>query len=69
MGFDGAINTVARVASPLVMGEIYRRKGAGMAFGIASGAAIGSAIVAITKRYFVIKSLKNDDGLVKGDKK
>lgn len=24
MGFDGAVNTLARVVSPLVFGEIYR---------------------------------------------
>jgi len=36
MGLDGAINTMARILSPLIMGELYRQRGASMTFGLSS---------------------------------
>ena len=49
MGIDGVVNTIARVVSPIVMGEVYRRTGAGVAFGIANAAVLfaSSAIALI----------------------
>ena len=55
MGLDGAINTVARVISPLIMGEVYRRYGASAAFGAAGVAVFGGAIVALYRRLLVMK--------------
>lgn len=65
MGLDGAINTVARVISPLLMGELYRRYGAAMAFrtaAIASGAAAATALV---RRYMVIRYNEKELGITK----
>ena len=41
MGLDGTINTIGRVISPLIMGDVYRRYGAGAAFGLSGMAVFG----------------------------
>ena len=55
MGIDGVVNTIARVVSPIVMGEVYRRTGAGMAFGIASAAVFTSSAIALIRRMIVLR--------------
>ena len=45
MGLDGAINTIARVASPPLLGYIHRRRGPATCFGAAGCAVVGAAIV------------------------
>ena len=58
MGLDGAINTVARVVSPLLMGELYRRRGPSAAFGIASTASLTAAALVLYRRWSVIRESK-----------
>jgi hypothetical protein len=53
MGVDGSINTIARIVSPLIMGDMYRRFGATAAFGIASASVFTSSAIALLRRYFV----------------
>jgi hypothetical protein len=53
MGIDGAINTIARIVSPLIMGDIYRRCGATATFGIASAAVFTSSAIALIRRSIV----------------
>ena len=60
MGLDGAINTIARVISPLVMGEVYRRYGASRAFGAAGIAVFGGAFVALYRRFVVLRDTKTN---------
>ena len=55
MGLDGAINTLARVISPLLMGDIYRRLGAGAAFGVAGGAVFVGALITLIRRFLVLR--------------
>lgn len=55
MGFDGTINTIARVISPLVMGDIYRRRGAGACFGVAGCFASTAASLALIRRWIVLR--------------
>jgi MFS family permease len=57
MGLDGAINTIARVISPLLMGELYRRYGAGAAFGCAGVAVLGGVATTLFRRYVVLKDM------------
>eukprot|EP00980_Cylindrotheca_fusiformis_P014414 scaffold3840_cov129-Cylindrotheca_fusiformis.AAC.10 len=54
MGLDGAVNTVGRVISPILTGEIYRRFGAGAAFGAAGAAVLCGAVVALLRRFAVL---------------
>lgn len=55
MGFDGTINTMARVVSPLVMGEIHRRKGAGACFKVAGTLVYSAAALALSRRWLVLR--------------
>jgi hypothetical protein len=55
MGVDGVINTVARILTPLVMGDVYRRWGATVTFGIASASVFGSSIIALIRRFLVVR--------------
>jgi len=57
MGLDGAINTIGRIISPLVMGEVYRRYGAGAAFGFAGTAVVGGAAIALYRRFATLRNL------------
>mmetsp|Transcript_21165 Transcript_21165/g.37265 ORF Transcript_21165/g.37265 Transcript_21165/m.37265 type:complete len:289 (+) Transcript_21165:43-909(+) len=54
LGLDGSINTLARILSPLIMGEVYRRYDAGTAFSVAGLSAIFGAAVALFRRYITI---------------
>lgn len=55
MGLDGAINTIGRVISPLVMGELYRRRGPTAAFGVAGVAVLSAATLALIRRVMVVQ--------------
>jgi hypothetical protein len=55
MGLDGAINTVGRIISPLMMGEIYRRFGAGAAFGLAGSLVLLGMGTALFRRFIVLR--------------
>ena len=57
MGFDGAVNTCARVISPLVFGELHRVRGAGACFKVAGSCALAAAAVALTRRWIVLRKL------------
>ena len=57
MGLDGTINTIARIISPLVMGDIYRRYGAGTAFGLAGMATFLGGLTALFRRFVVLRDL------------
>eukprot|EP00551_Chaetoceros_affinis_P004133 CAMPEP_0203683862 /NCGR_PEP_ID=MMETSP0090-20130426/47737_1 /ASSEMBLY_ACC=CAM_ASM_001088 /TAXON_ID=426623 /ORGANISM="Chaetoceros affinis, Strain CCMP159" /LENGTH=808 /DNA_ID=CAMNT_0050553019 /DNA_START=198 /DNA_END=2625 /DNA_ORIENTATION=- len=58
MGIDGIINTIARIGSPIIMGDIYRRVGASMAFGVAGLAVFCSSTIAIVRRLMVLRDQK-----------
>jgi hypothetical protein len=55
MGLDSAINTVGRIISPLFMGEVYRRFGAGAAFGLAGSLVFVGMGVTLYRRFVVVK--------------
>ena len=55
LGLDGAINTIARIFTPLVMGQLYKTRGASAAFGLAGKAALLAATVAVAKRVHVVR--------------
>jgi MFS transporter, DHA1 family, tetracycline resistance protein len=55
LGFDGAINTVARIVAPLAMGHLYRTRGSSAAFGLAGKAVLIAATTAIVKRVYVLR--------------
>jgi DHA1 family tetracycline resistance protein-like MFS transporter len=57
MGFDGAVNTVARIVSPLIIGEIHRVKGAGACFKVAGACAYAAVSVALLRRWLVMRKL------------
>ncbi|KAL7548933.1 hypothetical protein ACHAWF_012197, partial [Thalassiosira exigua] len=57
MGFDGAVNTLARVVSPLIMGEILRVKGAGSCFKVAGSCAFAAASMALFRRWLVLRKV------------
>jgi MFS transporter, DHA1 family, tetracycline resistance protein len=59
MGLDGAINTIARVISPLVMGDIYRRYGPAIAFGVAGVGVFGGVVTTLYRRFVVLSDRKN----------
>ena len=55
MGLDGTVNTLARVVSPLAMGEIHRRYGPGPCFGAAGLFVYTAMILALVRRWVVLK--------------
>jgi len=55
LGINGAINTTARIISPLIMGDIYRRSGAAVTFDIASAAVFISSAIALIRRFLVVR--------------
>ncbi|KAL7541141.1 hypothetical protein ACHAXR_012082 [Thalassiosira sp. AJA248-18] len=57
MGFDGAVNTVARVISPLVIGEIHRVRGAGACFKVAGSCVYAAVLVTLLRRWIVLRKL------------
>jgi DHA1 family tetracycline resistance protein-like MFS transporter len=57
MGLDGTINTIARIISPLVMGDVYRRYGAGASFGLAGVAVFGGVATTLVRRFVVLNAM------------
>jgi MFS transporter, DHA1 family, tetracycline resistance protein len=55
MGLDGTINTIARIVSPLIMGDVFRRYGAGAAFGVAGTMVFGGVLTTLIRRYVVLR--------------
>ncbi|KAL3909598.1 MAG: hypothetical protein SGARI_002525 [Bacillariaceae sp.] len=60
LGLDGSINTLARILSPLVMGDIYRRYNAGTAFATAGISVIVGACIALARRYLTLQQQKQE---------
>jgi len=61
LGLDGSINTLARIVTPLIMGEIYRRYGAGTTFVTAGMAVMAGAIITSVRRYVTVSSTTSSD--------
>ncbi|KAL3827385.1 hypothetical protein ACHAXA_003119 [Cyclostephanos tholiformis] len=57
MGFDGAVNTMARIISPLIIGEIHRVHGAGACFRVAGSCVYVAVSVALSRRWLVMRKL------------
>lgn len=55
LGLDGFINTVARILTPIISGEVYRRYNAGTAFSTAGIAVVFGAITTLLRRYITIR--------------
>jgi MFS family permease len=55
MGLDGIVNTISRVVSPLVMGEIHRRYGAGPCFSAAGLFVYAAVVLALIRRWLVLR--------------
>jgi len=55
LGLDGFINTLARILTPIISGEIYRRYNAGTAFVTAGVAVVCGAITALFRRYATVR--------------
>mmetsp|Transcript_11824 Transcript_11824/g.33956 ORF Transcript_11824/g.33956 Transcript_11824/m.33956 type:complete len:365 (+) Transcript_11824:386-1480(+) len=58
MGLDGFINTLARIMTPIVSGEIYRRYNAGTAFATAGTAVACGAAIALARRFATLYERK-----------
>ena len=58
MGLDGAVNTIARIISPIIMGDVYRRGGSQLTFRLAGAAAFASAGIASLRRFYVHRAQK-----------
>jgi len=59
LGLDGFINTLARILTPIISGDIYRRYNAGTAFAAAGVAVVCGAITALLRRYTTLRDSKN----------
>ena len=55
MGFDGTVNTMARVVSPLLFGEIYRKHGASACFRVAGSCVCAATSLALFRRWLVLR--------------
>lgn len=55
MGLDGAINTMGRVVAPLLMGDLYRRFGSSVAFGLAGSLVLLGAGTTLFRRFLVLR--------------
>jgi MFS family permease len=58
LGLDGSTNTLARILSPLIMGEVYRRYHAGIAFSTAGVLVMLGAAIALFRRYTTLNQVK-----------
>ncbi len=57
LGLDGFINTVARILTPIISGEVYRRYNAGTAFAAAGIAVVFGAITTLLRRYATTRDI------------
>lgn len=55
LGLDGFINTLARILTPIISGEIYRRYNAGTAFAAAGIAVVFGAVMSLLRRYATVR--------------
>ena len=55
MGLDEAVNTVARVAAPIVFGSFYASYGPLSCLGVAGAAVFAAAAVAAFRRFVVLR--------------
>mmetsp|Transcript_23507 Transcript_23507/g.26361 ORF Transcript_23507/g.26361 Transcript_23507/m.26361 type:complete len:606 (-) Transcript_23507:1539-3356(-) len=55
LGLDGFINTLARIVTPIITGEIYRRYNASAAFTTAGVAVVCGATIALTRRFLTLR--------------
>ena len=60
LGLDGFINTLARILTPIISGEIYRRYNAGTAFATAGIAVVCGATVALLRRYATLRDSRRN---------
>lgn len=58
MGLDGTINTIGRIISPLIMGDIYRRYNAGAAFGLAGLSVFLGVLTTLFRRFVVLRDVR-----------
>jgi len=58
MGLDGFINTLARIVTPIISGEIYRRYNAATAFTTAGTAVVCGATIALVRRFATLHERK-----------
>jgi len=49
------VNTLARVVSPLIFGEIHRVKGPGACFKVASSCVFTAVAIALSRRWLVLR--------------
>jgi MFS family permease len=56
LGLDGAINTIARILSPLIMGILYASYGPTGAFGVAGATTFVAATTTLVKRFVVLRA-------------
>ena len=55
LGLDGFINTLARILTPIISGEIYRRYNAGAAFTTAGIAVVCGVITTLLRRFITTR--------------
>mmetsp|Transcript_12981 Transcript_12981/g.32766 ORF Transcript_12981/g.32766 Transcript_12981/m.32766 type:complete len:547 (+) Transcript_12981:290-1930(+) len=55
LGLDGFINTLARILTPIISGEIYRRYNAGTAFTTAGIAVVCGVITTLLRRFITTR--------------
>ncbi|KAL9189139.1 hypothetical protein ACHAXT_011629 [Thalassiosira profunda] len=63
MGFDGAVNTLARIISPLVMGHIHQARGAGACFKVAASCVYSAVSVALVRRWVVLRKMYKSESV------
>jgi len=54
LGLDGFINTLARILTPIILGEIYRRYNAGTAFATAGIVVIFGVVIALFRLHTTV---------------
>ena len=54
---DSAVNTVARISAPILLGMLYRRAGATACFYTAGGIVAAAACTAALRRILVLRKI------------
>jgi len=62
--FNSSINTMVRIVSPLILGDIYRQSGAALTFGIVSTTVFTSSAIELIRRFLVVRGQRKmaDEG-------